>query len=42
MPMLESFHEQEDISSFIFCKIESLIVQKNEPSIDENAGNKKK
>ncbi|RNA31980.1 TBC1 domain family member 9 isoform X2, partial [Brachionus plicatilis] len=34
--MLESFDEQEDISSFIFCKIESLIVQSNEPSVDEN------
>lgn len=37
--MLESFDEQEDISSFIFCKIESLIVESNEPTQgEENIG----
>ncbi|CAF1039084.1 unnamed protein product [Brachionus calyciflorus] len=36
MPILESFDENEDISSFIFCKIESLIVHTNDENTDEN------
>lgn len=39
MPILESFDENEDISSFIFCKIESLIVHTNDENTDENNGN---
>jgi hypothetical protein len=27
MPILENFDGDEDLSSFIFCKIESLIVE---------------
>lgn len=35
MPILESFDAEEDISSFVFCKIESLIVQCNDEKESE-------
>jgi hypothetical protein len=32
LPILENFEGGEDVSNFIFCKVESLIVQNNAES----------